>query len=139
MVVALAYAEFHADAAITGEAARLVEHGLSAHPEFLPRAIGIDTAEHEVQERLAGGDLLAQHVPLRLVPARVAGLARFPRERRHPDPEHFQHRTGNLGEGARVVLLPIPVGGELGQASIARLAFAQLGGSFPDGLLPARC
>ena len=80
------------------------------------------------------GDLLSQLFPLRLVPAGGPRLVRFPRKRRHPHSEHFQNGAGNPGECPRLVLLPIPIGGQLRQASIARLAFAQLGGAFLDGL-----
>ena len=38
-------------------------------------------------------------------------------------------------KAAVLVLLPVPVGGELGQAAIAGFAFAQLGGAFLHRLL----
>ena len=67
---------------------------------------------------------------LRLVPARHLGAACIARQGVDPDSEHLQDRAGNLGEVPVLVLLPVPVGGQFGQAAIARFAFAQLGGPF---------
>ena len=41
----------------------------------LLRAIGIDAAEDEIQERLPGGNRCLQRLPLRLVPARHLSTA----------------------------------------------------------------
>jgi hypothetical protein len=117
----------------------LVEHRLAAHLELLPRAVDVDAAEDEIEERLPGGDGLLQQVALRLVPARHLRAAFSIRPQTvHPDAEHLQHRAGNLGEAAVRVLLPVPVGGELGEAAIARFALAQLGGPFAHLLLELR-
>ena len=62
-------------------------------------------------------------------------VARVSRQGVDPDAEHLQHRAGNLGEVPVLVLLPVPVGGQLGQAAIARFAFAQFGGPFLHRLL----
>src|SRR5688500_5562974 len=51
---------FHADAAIPDEGAGAVEHRLAAHPEGLLGAIGLGTAEGEVEKGFARGDLVLQ-------------------------------------------------------------------------------
>src|SRR4051812_35305731 len=81
--------EFHADAAITDEAARAVEHGLAAHLEALLRAIGVEAAEYEVQERLAGRDAGLQPLAFRLVPS-CALAGRRLGQRVHAHAEHLQ-------------------------------------------------
>src|SRR5450755_2022799 len=48
---------FNANPAIAGETAGLVEHRFTAHPKLLLRAVCVDAAEGEVQERLAGCNL----------------------------------------------------------------------------------
>ena len=51
------------------------------------------------------------------------------------DAQHFQHGPPGLGECAAFVLLPVPVGCQLGQAAVAGFAFTQLGGAFANGFL----
>src|SRR5687767_14796832 len=109
--------QLDADAAVADEAARLAEHRLAAYPEALFRAVGIDAVEEEIQERLAVGDGGAQHFALRLVPARRRRADRISHEGLDPHPEHLQDRAGGLGESPVLVLLPVPVGRELGQAA----------------------
>ena len=96
---------------------------------------GIDAAEDEIQERL------------RAPRSSPAVLALAPRSSRPPvhrvssaqrvdaDAQHLQHRAGDLGEVAVLVLLPVPVGRQFGQAAVAGLAFAQFGRAFPHRLL----
>ena len=98
--------------------------------KLLLRAVGIDAAEDEIQEWLPGCDGRLQMLAFRLVPARHLRAARVSGQGVDPDAEHLQDRAGNLGEVPVLVLLPVPVGGQLGQAAIAGFAFAQLGGPF---------
>ena len=72
--------------------------------------------------------------PLGVVPPGRCLVARSLREGVHPDAQHFEDRTGHLGEVPRLVLLPVPVGGELGEAAIPRLAFAQFRRPLPHRL-----
>ena len=122
-------ADFGADAAVADAVAGGVEHRLPADSKPLRRAIGIDATEGEIQERLAGRDLCLKQFALRLIPAGGfvgAGLAQKVGD---PDSQHLLDRTGNLGVAPGLVLLPIPAGGEFGQAAIVGFALAQLGGS----------
>ena len=119
--------EFHADSAIADEAGGAVEHRLPAYLEPLLRAIGIDPAEDEIQEWFPRGNAGIQQRPLRLVPAAHRRTGVFSRQGVDADAEHLQNRTGNLGELHILVLLPVPVGSQFGQAAIARFAFAQFG------------
>jgi hypothetical protein len=54
-------------------------------------------------------------------------------QRAHTQAQHLHHRARHLGEGAVLVLLPVPVRGQLGQAAKARLALAQFGGALGHG------
>src|SRR5213075_285974 len=85
--------EFHADSAIADKAAGLVEHGFAAHLELLLRAIGVDAAEDEIEERLPRCNRALQRFPFRLVPAGHLSSARIRRERGDSDSEHLQHRA----------------------------------------------
>ena len=126
--------KLHTDSAVTDEVAGLVEHRLPAYPKFLMRAIGIDAAEYEIQEWLPARNLRLKDFSLRLIPARPSVIAAFTYKCVDPDSEHFQDRTGYFGEVPGLVLLPVPIGGQFGQAAIARFAFAQFGGPFLDRL-----
>src|SRR6185436_1401495 len=120
-------AEFDADAAVADEPAGPIEHRLAADAELLPRAVGIDAAEDVVEERLPRRDGGLQEFALLLVPARQLDAAHLSRQGRSLDPEHLQHRAGGLAEFPVLVLLPVPVGGQFGEAAIAGLALAQFG------------
>jgi hypothetical protein len=87
--------------------------------------------EREVQEGLAGGDGGPQLRALGFVPALlVHGQGRFARfQGIDTNAEHLQRRARNLGEVAVLVLFPVPVRSQLGQAAEARLALAQFGGA----------
>src|SRR3954467_6161902 len=123
---------FQSDAAIADEAARLVEHRLPAHLEFLLRAIKVAAVEDEIEERAALGDALLQRRALGLVPAFLLDAAGVSGERADPDAEHVEHRARHLGEVPRLVLLPVPVAGQLREAAITGFALAQLGSAFVD-------
>jgi len=84
----------------------------------------------EIQEWLPGGNGCLQCLPLRLIPACHLDTACISHQGVDPDSEHLQDRAGNLGEVPVLVLLPVPVGGQFGQAAIAGFAFAQFGGPF---------
>src|SRR5665213_2303974 len=114
----------YADSAVTDEAARPVKHRLPTHPKFLPRTVSIVAAEYEIQERLAVCDLCMQHRSLRLIPATDRVVTSLPRQSVHANSEHLQNRTGNAAEVPGLVLLPVPISGQLCQAAVARLAFA---------------
>ena len=64
--------DFDADAAVTDEAARPVEHRLAADLKGLSRAIGVDAAEDKIEERLPCVNGCLQHAALRLRSSRRA-------------------------------------------------------------------
>ena len=127
--------ELHADSAVTDEPAGLIEHRLTAHVKLLLRAVGIDAAEDEIQERLPGCNDCLQRLPFRLVPAWHLSIVGVSHQGVDPDSEHLQDRTGDFGEVPVLVLLPVPVGRQLGEAAIAGFALAQFGGAFLHRLL----
>src|SRR5688572_1243936 len=119
---------FDTDAAVADESAGPVEHRLAADAESLRGPVGVDAAEAEIEEGLPRGDGVLQRLALNRVPAVDVGDSSLARQGVDTDAEHVEHRAGNLGEVGVLVLLPVPVRGQLGQAAKAGLAFAQLGG-----------
>src|SRR5271166_6135294 len=127
--------DFHTNSAIAEEATGGVEHRLAADTKLLARAVGIGSTQGEIQKGLTCSDLGLQHLALSLVPPPSRCSNPLAHQRVHMNPEHVQDRSGNLGEAAALVLLPIPIGGEFGETAVARLAFAQFGRAFLYGLL----
>ena len=52
--------QFDANAAVTGKAARLIEHRFAADLIALTRTVAVHTAEDKIQKGLAGGDFPLQ-------------------------------------------------------------------------------
>ncbi len=127
LLVLLALGDVLADAAVTREYAGCVEYGLTgdADPDFL--AGFIEPTQFHVSERLVRFEkgnvfrpLVGRYVDVVLLPALLAydGLEG---ERVQP----FRAGSGHRGEAELIVLLPVHVGGKLGQAAKTLLALAQ--------------
>lgn len=116
--------DFHANATVTDEVAESVKHGLAADFVLLARTIAIDSTEREIQKRLTGRNLGPEFASLGLIPALGFFDVIFARQRPDADTQHLLHWAGNLGEVSVPVLLPKPIGGELGQTAITGLALA---------------
>src|ERR1022692_1174030 len=116
--------DFHADSAVAEEATRGVEHGLAADAKMLARPVGIGATQGEIKERLARIDPGLQRLTLPLVPPTGWAGTRITHQRIHADAEHVEDRAGHLGKTTALVLLPIPIGGEFGEAAVTRFAFA---------------
>src|SRR5882672_4894180 len=126
LLVELALGDVLADAAVALESTGRVEHRLAADADPDLRAGFVQPAQLHVAELLVRledshmlGPLIRGHVDVVLLPALLAyrreGLQVDPRG---PGPAHG-------GEAELVVLFPIHVGRELGQAAEALLAFAR--------------
>ncbi len=76
---------------------------------------------------MAGRDRGLQRFALRFVPAAQLRRVCFVAERFDANSEHLQDGARDLRELAVLVLFPVPVGRQLGEASEARLALVQLG------------
>src|SRR5256885_12582449 len=109
----------HADSAITGKAAGQVEHRLPADLKILMGSVRIGPAVDEIQERLPGRHLRFEYRSLSLIPARSLSFLCFARHAVALDSEHLENRAGNPGETQTLVLLPVPIGGQVRQAAIA--------------------
>src|SRR5437764_4707034 len=116
--------DLEADAAIADEVACGSEHRLAADLELLHRPVRPRAGEDEIEEWLAGCDGLPQFLVLGLVPAPARARAGRIAQRLDAQPQHLEHRPRHLGEGAIRILFPVPVGSQLGEAAVARLAFA---------------
>src|ERR1041384_5745137 len=95
---------FHADTAIPDETAGAVEHRLTAHPELLPPAPGIDASQDEIEEGLSRGDERQQLRAPALIPSLARLTVAFSRQGADPDTQHLQHGTRDPGEVAELVL-----------------------------------
>src|SRR5207237_3581457 len=109
------------------EGPRAVENGLAADVGVARIALHVRPADLEVVERLVRFEQGAMRVPVgvrhverRQLPARLADV----RRRRYPA-DAPEQRVRHLGEAEVLVLLPVPVGGELRQAAEPLLALAQ--------------
>lgn len=129
--------DFHASAAVTDEAASRVEQGLATDAELLLLARAQGTVYDKVQKRAAGSDPHLQRRALVFVPTAIpVGVM---------DPgiclgfsaqaQNLQHRPRCMRQVTELVLLPVPVRGQLGQAAVAGFALAQLCRAFLYGQL----
>lgn len=84
----------HAYAAVTDEAAGVVEHRFAADLKVLLRAVGVNATEHEIQEWLPLRNASPQRLALRIVPASYLNGGTVSRLGRQPDSEHLEDRAG---------------------------------------------
>ena len=123
---ALVVGDVAADAAVAAEAAFGVEHRLAADRKPAAAAVGRRTLHLEIAERLVALELRAMPLPVglgqverRLVPAAPAEIDGSVEAGLLGEP--FRHE----GEAKLGVLLPVPVGRELGEFPKALLAAAK--------------
>ena len=101
--------DFQTNAAVADEVAEPIKHRLAADFELLARAVIIDAAEREIQERLPGRDLGPKFISLGRIPSiGFFGVIALD-QGSDTDAQHLLHRAGNLGEVSGLVLLPVPV------------------------------
>ena len=122
---ALLRGDVTAHATVAGESAAFGDDRLARDRDPHRAAVGRDALDLEIAERLAPLELRAVAVPLRavevergLVPARAAEIGR------RIATGFLVEAVGDESEAVMLILLPVPVGGKLGQP--AKLRFAAL-------------
>jgi hypothetical protein len=119
-------ADVAAGAAIAAERAGLVEHGLTAHAHIEPVAAGQAHGVLEIPERFAPLERRAVRVPFGGCRVDAGDLpAPLAEQGARVDTDAREDARRGPGEAQLLVLLPVPVGGQVGEAPEARFALAQ--------------